>query len=73
MKLRGRLPVAPLRRSLDSTTGSEGFLSGLIMRASTLSAHPFGGVKQSGTGCEESTEELLEFTQIKNVHMNLEV
>jgi len=32
---------------------------------------PFGGVKQSGIGREESIEELLEFTQIKNVHVNL--
>jgi len=32
---------------------------------------PFGGYKQSGIGREESFEELLEFTQIKNVNVNL--
>ncbi|MEO8751160.1 MAG: aldehyde dehydrogenase family protein [Casimicrobiaceae bacterium] len=33
---------------------------------------PFGGYKQSGIGREESFEELLEFTQTKNVNVNLE-
>jgi betaine-aldehyde dehydrogenase len=32
---------------------------------------PFGGYKQSGVGREESIEELLAFTQIKNVHIAL--
>ena len=32
---------------------------------------PFGGYKQSGIGREESFEELLEFTQLKNVNVNL--
>ncbi|MCK5745574.1 MAG: aldehyde dehydrogenase family protein, partial [Oricola sp.] len=32
---------------------------------------PFGGVKQSGIGREESVEELLSFTHEKNVHLNL--
>ncbi len=32
---------------------------------------PFGGYKQSGVGREESKEELLEFTQLKNVHVKL--
>jgi len=32
---------------------------------------PFGGVKQSGIGREESIEELLEFTQIKNINVKL--
>ena len=32
---------------------------------------PFGGVKQSGMGREESIEELLACTQIKNVNVNL--
>lgn len=32
---------------------------------------PFGGVKQSGIGREESIDELLEFTQIKHVHTAL--
>ena len=32
---------------------------------------PFGGYKQSGIGREESFEELLEFTQTKNVNVNL--
>lgn len=32
---------------------------------------PFGGYKQSGIGREESLEELLEFTQLKNVNVNL--
>lgn len=32
---------------------------------------PFGGVKHSGIGREESIEELFEFTQVKNVHVNL--
>lgn len=31
---------------------------------------PFGGYKQSGIGREECFEELLEFTQIKNVNVN---
>ena len=32
---------------------------------------PFGGYKQSGMGREESKEELLEFTQTKNVNVSL--
>jgi betaine-aldehyde dehydrogenase len=32
---------------------------------------PFGGFKQSGIGREESIEELLEFTQLKAVHISL--
>ncbi len=32
---------------------------------------PFGGFKQSGIGREESMEELLEFTQLKNVNITL--
>ncbi|HWL85275.1 MAG TPA: aldehyde dehydrogenase family protein, partial [Polyangiaceae bacterium] len=32
---------------------------------------PFGGYKHSGIGREESKEELLEFTQIKNVNVTL--
>ena len=32
---------------------------------------PFGGYKQSGIGREESMDELLEFTQIKNVNITL--
>ena len=34
---------------------------------------PFGGYKQSGIGREECIEELLAFTQEKNIHMNLTV
>ena len=30
---------------------------------------PFGGVKQSGLGREECLEELLSFTQEKNIHV----
>jgi betaine-aldehyde dehydrogenase len=41
-----------------------------------ISAHflgvPFGGYKESGVGREESVEELLEFTQIKNVNIKLD-
>lgn len=33
---------------------------------------PFGGIKQSGIGREECFEELLEFTQIKNVNIKLD-
>ena len=32
---------------------------------------PFGGYKQSGTGREECLEEMHEFMQVKNVHVNL--
>ena len=32
---------------------------------------PFGGVKQSGFGREECLEELLRFTQEKNIHVKL--
>ena len=32
---------------------------------------PFGGYKQSGQGREESFDELLSYTQIKNVHVTL--
>lgn len=32
---------------------------------------PFGGYKNSGIGREECVEELLEFTQVKNVNINL--
>lgn len=33
---------------------------------------PFGGYKQSGLGREECKEELLEFTQIKNVNVSMQ-
>jgi betaine-aldehyde dehydrogenase len=32
---------------------------------------PFGGYKQSGQGREESFDELLSYTQLKNVHVAL--
>jgi betaine-aldehyde dehydrogenase len=32
---------------------------------------PFGGYKHSGIGREEGIEELLSFTQVKNIHINL--
>lgn len=32
---------------------------------------PFGGTKQSGNNREESFEELLAYTQVKNIHINL--
>jgi betaine-aldehyde dehydrogenase len=32
---------------------------------------PFGGYKQSGIGREESFDELLSYTQVKNVHIAL--
>ena len=32
---------------------------------------PFGGVKQSGFGREECFEELLQFTQLKNIHLRM--
>jgi betaine-aldehyde dehydrogenase len=32
---------------------------------------PFGGYKQSGMGREESKDELLEFTHVKNVNVSL--
>ena len=34
-------------------------------------AAPFGGVKQSGIGREEGFEEMLAFTQEKNIHVRL--
>jgi betaine-aldehyde dehydrogenase len=34
---------------------------------------PFGGVKQSGLGREECLEELLSFTQEKNIHMRFDL
>lgn len=39
--------------------------------ASHFLGAPFGGYKQSGIGREESIEELLDFTQIKNVNITL--
>ena len=32
---------------------------------------PFGGVRQSGIGREECIEEMLHFTQEKNIHIKL--
>jgi len=32
---------------------------------------PFGGYKQSGLGKEESLEELLSYTQVKNINVNV--
>jgi betaine-aldehyde dehydrogenase len=32
---------------------------------------PFGGYKQSGVGREECIEELMSFTQLKNIHVVL--
>lgn len=34
---------------------------------------PFGGFKQSGLGREECLEELLDYTEVKNVHVKFEV
>lgn len=34
---------------------------------------PFGGIKQSGLGREESKDELLEFTHVKNVNVNVKL
>jgi betaine-aldehyde dehydrogenase len=34
---------------------------------------PFGGVKQSGIGREECLEEMLAFTQEKNIHIKLKL
>ncbi len=39
--------------------------------ATHISGAPFGGYKQSGMGREESKDELLEFTKIKNVNVSL--
>jgi betaine-aldehyde dehydrogenase len=36
-----------------------------------LLGSPFGGYKQSGLGREECLEELIAFTQEKNIHVNL--
>ncbi|MFN4281578.1 MAG: aldehyde dehydrogenase family protein [Alphaproteobacteria bacterium] len=38
--------------------------------ASHFLGSPFGGYKQSGLGREECLEELLSFTQIKNIHVS---
>jgi len=35
-------------------------------------AAPFGGYKQSGVGREESIEEMMDATQIKNVHVEFD-
>jgi len=32
---------------------------------------PFGGFKQSGFGREECIEEMLQYTQLKNIHLRL--
>lgn len=34
---------------------------------------PFGGIKQSGLGREESKDELFEFTHVKNVNVNVKL
>ncbi|AEF88652.1 Betaine-aldehyde dehydrogenase [Delftia sp. Cs1-4] len=34
---------------------------------------PFGGIKQSGLGREESKDELFEFTHVKNVNLNVKL
>ena len=34
---------------------------------------PFGGYKQSGIGREECLEEMLTYTQEKNIHINFRV
>ena len=43
----------------------------MCIRDSFIGA-PFGGYKQSGVGREECKEELLEFTQTKNVNVTLD-
>ena len=47
-------------------------MCGSTTRARTSTARPFGGYKQSGIGREESFDMLHEFTQMKNVNVNLE-
>ena len=39
--------------------------------SSHFTGAPFGGYKHSGLGREESKDELLEFTQIKNVNVSM--
>ena len=45
--------------------------SGSTVRSTHHVGVPFGGYKQSGIGREESIEELLACTQIKNVNVTL--
>ena len=64
-----RPPSSPMTRQRDGDGGARG--GGLRLDQSTgryLGA-PYGGWKQSGVGEEECFDELLSYTQIKNINM----
>jgi len=60
----------PAHRDLFYGGGWRGFVWVNTVGAHFLGA-PFGGYKQSGMDREESADELLEYTQIKNVNVAL--
>jgi betaine-aldehyde dehydrogenase len=62
-------------RDLDTAHRTAGAIEAGYVWVNDVAAHylgaPFGGYKQSGIGREECLEELLAFTQLKNVHIKL--
>ncbi len=46
-------------------------MSGSTRSSKHFLGAPFGGFKQSGIGREECFEEMLAFTQEKNIHVKL--
>jgi succinate-semialdehyde dehydrogenase / glutarate-semialdehyde dehydrogenase len=60
-----------LSRGLRVSEALEAGMVGLNRGLVSDPAAPFGGVKQSGIGREECFEEMLAFTQEKNIHVRL--
>ncbi|KAH8815303.1 betaine-aldehyde dehydrogenase [Xylogone sp. PMI_703] len=62
-------------RDLVTATRVAGRVEAGFIWVNQVSRHflgvPFGGVKESGMGREESLEELLDFTQIKSINISL--
>ena len=67
-------PPSPDRSAEDSATTIHVNvkLVNVFVTVTDKNGAPVGGYTQSGIGREESFDELLEFTQVKNVNVNLD-
>jgi betaine-aldehyde dehydrogenase len=56
---------------LTSRAANQSFRKSTKTRSRHFLGTPFGGFKQSGIGREECLDELLAFSQEKNIHIRL--